>query len=151
MTIAREIMTSEPYTVTPGTPVRDLAAELTARNYSGAPVVDSAGRLVGVVTVSDVIYQRKNLHLPTVIAIFDAVIPIGGGREMDHQISKMLGSTVREIMTDNPTTVDEDMPLEDIATIMSEQGKHLLPVTRGGALVGVIDRSDVLRAIVKGE
>lgn len=150
MTIAKEIMSPEPFTVGPDTEVRELAQTLSEKNYGGAPVVDEDGRVIGVVTVSDLIYQKKNLHLPTVFTIFDAVIPLASAHAIDDQMHKMLGMTVGEIMSEEVVTVDEQTSLEDIATIMSEQGKHLLPVMRGEELVGVIDRSDILRAIVGG-
>ncbi len=150
MPTAKEIMTSDPLTVTPGTKVRELAEKLAQNNYSGAPVVNEEGALVGVVTVSDLIYQRKSLHLPTVFTIFDSVVTLGSAHGLEEQMKKMLGTTVEEIMTANPMTVEEETQLEEIATIMSEQGKHVLPVMRGGRLVGVIDRSDVVKAIVKG-
>ncbi|VAX16972.1 hypothetical protein MNBD_NITROSPINAE03-801 [hydrothermal vent metagenome] len=150
MPIAKQIMTRNPYTVTPETTVRDLARKLTENNYSGAPVLDENGALIGVVTVSDLIFQRKKLHLPTVFTLFDSVITLGSQYEIDDQIKKMLGSTVSEIMTRDVITVDEDAQLEDIATIMSEQGRHFIPVVKDGQLAGVIDRSDIMKAIVKG-
>ncbi|VAX16787.1 hypothetical protein MNBD_NITROSPINAE04-970 [hydrothermal vent metagenome] len=150
MPIAKQIMTRDPYTVTQETAVRDLAEKLTKNNYSGAPVLDEGGALIGVVTVSDLIFQRKKLHLPTVFTLFDSVITLGSQYEVDDQIKKMLGSTVSEIMTREVITVDEDAQLEDIATIMSEQGRHFIPVVKDGQLVGVIDRSDIMKAIVKG-
>ncbi len=150
MPTAKEIMTSDPLTVTPETSVRELAEKLAENNYSGAPVVDEEGAVIGVVTVSDLIYQRKKLHLPTVFTLFDSVVTLGGAHDLEDQFKKILGSTVSEIMTANPITVDEETQLDEIATIMSEEGKHVLPVMRGGKLVGVIDRSDVVKAIVKG-
>jgi len=150
MLIAKQIMTRDPYTVTPETAVRDLAEKLTENNYSGAPVLDEGGALIGVVTVSDLIFQKKKLHLPTVFTLFDSVVTLGAPYEVDDQIKKMLGSTVSEIMTRDAITVDEDAQLEDIATIMSEQGRHFIPVVKDGLLAGVIDRSDVMKAIVKG-
>jgi len=150
MPTAKQIMTRDPYTATPETAVRDLAEKLTENNYSGAPVMDENGALIGVVTVSDLIFQRKKLHLPTVFALFDSVVTLGAPREIDDQIKKMLGSTVSEIMTSDVVTVDEDAQLEDIATIMCEQRRHFIPVVKDGQLVGVIDRSDIMKAIVKG-
>jgi CBS domain-containing protein len=48
-------------------------------------------------------------------------------------------------------TVDENAELEDIATIMSEGKKHLIPVVRGDKVVGIIGKADMVRAIVKSE
>lgn len=151
MPTAKEIMTTEPVTVSPGTSVKELAVILEDNNFTGAPVVDEDGKLVGVVTESDLIDQHKNLHLPTVITIFDWVLPIGGGGETEKELKKMAGSTVADIMSEDVVTVDEDASLEDIATIMSEQKVHFVPVMSGEKLVGIVDRSDVVKAIIKGE
>ncbi len=151
MTTAKQIMSAPIFNVTPETSVLDFAKSLMEHNKTGAPVVDEDGKLKGVVTESDLIYQHKNLHLPTVITLFESVIPLGGTHEMESQIKKMLGSTVSEIMTSDVITVDENAPLEDIATIMVEKGKHFLPVMRGDELVGVINRSDLVRSIIKGD
>ncbi len=149
MTKVKDIMTEDPMTVSPTTSVRDLAVSLIEKNYTGAPVVDEDGTLVGVVTESDLIYQHKNLHLPTVITLFDSVLTLGGSHELETQIKKMLGSEVADIMTKEILSIDEETSLDDVATIMSEKGKHYLPVMRAEKLVGVVDRSDVVRAIIK--
>ncbi|MDH5477702.1 MAG: CBS domain-containing protein [Nitrospinota bacterium] len=148
---ASDIMTKDPFTVSPQTSVRDLALLLAEKNYSGAPVLDQDGKLVGVVTSSDLIYQRKKLHMPTVFTLFDAIIPLGGLHEVDEQMEKMLGRNVADIMSPNPVTVTEQTSMEDIATIMTEGHKHMIPVMRGDKLVGVVDRWDVLRTIVREE
>lgn len=146
---AKDIMTKDPMTVTPKMSVRDLALVLVEKNYTGAPVVDEDGDLVGVVTESDLIYQHKNLHLPTVITLFDSVLTLGGSGEMEAQIKKMLGSEVADIMTAKDIiSIDEETSLDDVATIMSEKGKHYLPVMNGEKLTGVVDRSDIVRAII---
>ena len=150
MLTAKEIMTINPVTVPPEMKVRQLAELLAEKNFNGAPVVNEKKELIGVVTISDLIYQQKTLHLPTVFTLFDSIIPLKGTHEIEEQIQKMLGGTVGEIMTSDPITISEDTTLSEIATIMSEQNKHLLPVMRNEDLAGVVDRSDVMRAIVAG-
>jgi CBS domain-containing protein len=144
---AAQIMTREPFTVTPDASARDLARVLMEKNYGGAPVLDGSGKLIGVVTQSDLIYQKKKLHLPTVFTLFDSIIPLSGLHDVDEQMKKILGQKVADIMSPEVITVTEETPLEEIATIMTEKHKHLLPVMRGEKLVGVIDRWDVLRTI----
>lgn len=151
MSKAKDIMTPYPYTVTPETSVRTLAEELARKHYSGAPVVNGEGILVGVVTESDLIFQHKNLHLPTFFTLFDSAIAIGGTSHLDESLKKMMGATVNEIMSENVVSVDEEATLEDIATVMSDERKHFLPVVKEEKLTGVVDRSDLLRAFVKEE
>ncbi|MDH4184024.1 MAG: CBS domain-containing protein [Nitrospinota bacterium] len=148
---ASDIMTRNPYTVSPRMSVRELTKALAEKNYTGAPVVDEQGKLVGVVTSSDLIYQKKKLHLPTVFTLFDAIIPLGGLHQVDEQMDKMLGHDVADIMSTDLVTVGEDSSLEEIATIMTEEHKHLIPVVSEGKLTGIIDRWDVLKAIVRDE
>ena len=149
MQIAREIMSREVITVTPETPVEELAALLWEKKISGAPVVDETGRLVGVVTESDLIDQAKKLHIPTAITILEAVIFLERAKKVEQEVSKMAGSRVRDICCKAPLTVAPDTPLDEIATIMAEKHLHTLPVVEEGRLVGVIGKSDIIRTLIK--
>ncbi len=147
MPTARDIMHRSPVTVTPATSVRELAELLAETRYEGAPVVDEGGILLGVVTESDIIFQKKNVHLPTFVTFFDAVIPIGG--EDQEEIQKILGSTVGEIMTTDVMTIEPGATLEEIATLMTDVHKSVLPVVEKGKLIGIVDKHDLVVAIVK--
>ncbi|HET98378.1 MAG TPA: CBS domain-containing protein [Desulfurivibrio alkaliphilus] len=149
MPVAREIMSREVVTVGPEMPVEELAALLWAKRISGAPVVDGEGRLVGVVTESDLIDQAKKLHIPTAIAILEAVIFLERGRKVEQEVSKMAGSRVGDICAKNPVTVAPDTPLDEIATIMAEKHLHTLPVMEHEHLVGVIGKSDIIRTLAR--
>lgn len=148
MITAKEAMFTPPFTVSTETTVIDFARAVEDKHLSGAAVVDKEGLLVGVVTESDLIDQHKRLHLPTVITLFDSVLSIDT-HKMGDQMKKMVGARVEDIMTRDVTTVEENASLEDIATIMAEEKKHLIPVMRGKELVGLIDRSHVIRAIIQ--
>jgi CBS domain-containing protein len=147
MLTAKDIMTSTVITVTPEVSVKELAALLLANKIGGAPVVDADRKLLGVVTESDLIDQKKNLHLPTLISIFDSFLYLENPNKADQELKKMMGRTVADIYVKGGVSVQEDTPLSDIATIMSEKKIHTLPVVSGGTLVGVIGKSDLIRAI----
>lgn len=152
MPTVREIMSRDFLKVTPATAVREFAEALEKSGRSGAVVLDEeSGALMGVVTGGDLIDRHKNIHLPTVITIFEWALPLSGRSETERELKKMTAATVGDVMSVDPVTVDADAALEDAATIMSEEKKHFLPVMDGGRLVGVVDRSDVLRAIIKEE
>ena len=150
MLTAKDIMTKDVITVTPDLSVKELAALLLSHRIGGAPVVDADQTLLGVVTESDLIDQSKNVHIPTVISILDSVLYLESPRKMDLEIKKMAGRTVRDICASELVTVTEDTPLSDIATIMSEKKVHTLPVLAAGVLVGVIGKTDLIRAISQG-
>ncbi len=145
---AKEIMTVNPITVTPEVTVTDLARLLASHNIGGAPVVDASGGLLGVVTESDLIDQTKKIHIPTVIAILDSLIFLERPNKMEKDIRKFAGSTVADIYTKHPLTVEEDTPIDELATIMAEKNVHTLPVMRGELLVGVIGKGDIIKTLI---
>lgn len=148
MLIAREIMTTKLITVTPETAVSELAQILATANIGGAPVVDRDGRLLGVVTESDLIDQTKKVHIPTVVAILDSLIFLERPDKMEKEIRKIAGTVVGDIYSKNPVTVTETTPLDEIATIMAKKHVHTLPVMRGEQLVGVIGKGDIIRTLI---
>ncbi|TBV79631.1 MAG: CBS domain-containing protein [Desulfobulbaceae bacterium] len=149
MQCAKDVMTTEVVTVSPEMPVEELAALLWEKRINGAPVVDEAGRLVGVVTESDLIDQVKQLHIPTAISIFEAVIFLDRGRKIEEEVKKMVGRKVLDICTTKALSVDPETPLDKIATIMAEKHVHTLPVLEDGRLVGVVGKADIIRTLVK--
>jgi CBS domain-containing protein len=143
---AKDIMTKDVITVKPATTIEDLARTLIKYQISGTPVVDEDGNLVGIVTENDLIGKNKKLHIPTIVRLFDAFIPLGTSR-LEEEIKRMAASTVGEICTRDVVAVNEDTPMEDIATIMTEKKIHLLPVLRERRLVGIIGKKDLIKGI----
>lgn len=145
---AADIMTKEVITVTPETTVTELAMLLASNDISGAPVLDFSGALVGVVTQNDLIDQKKKVHIPTVITILDSVFYLENPDKMEKEMKKIAGSTVGDIYTKKPRTVNEETLIDEIATLMAEKNVHTLPVMRGESLVGVIGKKDIIRTLI---
>lgn len=148
MVKAKDIMTKEVITVSPDTTVEELGRLLIEKGISGAPVIDSNGRLFGIVTENDLIKQKERFHIPTVVRLFDAFIPLGSTSSMEKEIRRMSASRVSEICTRDVVTVDPEASLQDIATIMSEKGAYLLPVVQSGKIIGIIGKMDVIKGSV---
>ena len=145
---ASDIMTREVHTVTESTPIEELARAFSEKGVSGFPVLDLEGNLVGVVTESDLILQNQRLHIPTAVALFDAVIFLGSSRRLEEEIRRMTATRVEEIMTRDPVSLGEDTPVDEIATLMAEKDVHTLPVVDGeGRLIGVVGKIDVIRSL----
>lgn len=149
MLTAGEIMTKKIITVTPEMGVAELASLLWENKIGGAPVVDAQGQLLGVVTESDLIDQNKKVHIPTVLSILDSMIFLESPAKLDQEIKKMTGTKVADIYSSKPLTVNEATTLEELATVMADRKIHTLPVTSEGRLVGVIGKSDIIRAIFR--
>jgi CBS domain-containing protein len=147
----RDVMTTDVVTFAPDTPVEEAMKGLVEAGVDGAPVVDALGAVVGVLSTDDLIVQDTRLHGPTVISILGAYIELPKWRkEFEEEFHKAAGSTVGEVMEDEPVTVGPDDTIETAATLMHDKDVSRLPVVEGGRLVGVIARGDVLRAIVQG-
>lgn len=145
---AIDIMTKDVITVTPDVTVTALALLLASHGISGAPVLDGAGGLVGVVTENDLIDQKKKIHIPTVVTILDSVIYLENPERIGKEMKKMAGVTVQDIYSPDPVTVSEDTPIDEIATIMAEKKVHTLPVMRGDTLVGIIGKRDIIKTLI---
>ena len=151
MLTARQLMTKNVITVTGETPVRELAKILSDNNISGAPVLDDKAMVIGVVTESDLIDQNKKVHIPTVVAILDSFIFLESPNKMEKELKKMAGITVEDIFAHEVISVQQDTPLDEVATLMAEKKIHTLPVIDGEKLVGVIGKSDIIRALAQGK
>ncbi len=145
---ARDIMTKEILTVTPKTSVSELAELFTTHNINGVPVVDDEGKLLGVVTENDLIYQKKKVHIPTVINILDSVIYLESPEKMKQEMQKITGVTVQDIYTSNVVTIGQETPIDEIATIMAEKNIHTLPVLDNDNLIGVIGKGDIIKTLI---
>jgi CBS-domain-containing membrane protein len=151
MITAKELMSTKVLTATPETSVRELASMLTSHKISGVPVLDANNEVIGVVTESDLIDQKKKVHIPTVMAILDAFVYLESPDTMEKELKKMAGSQVKDIFSRELITVQEDTPLDEIATLMAEKNVHTLPVLAGKKLVGVIGKADIIRTIARGD
>ena len=147
MLTAKDIMTKDVVTVKPDTSLEELAALLVKHQISGAPVVDAKGALFGVITENDLIEQNRRLHIPTVVSFLDAAIYLESSKKFEAEVRRVTATKVGDICTRKVLTVTESTTLTDIATIMSEKKVHILPVVRSGAVVGIVGKRDVVRAV----
>ena len=147
MKTARDIMTRNGVTVKKDQPISDLSKLFIENHFNGVPVLDDAGKVIGVVTQSNLIEQNKNLHIPTVIALFDAVLFLESEKKFESDVKKLTGSKIEDIYHKNPITVSPDTELNEITTIMAEKDVHTLPVLENDKLVGIIGKKDVIRAM----
>ncbi len=145
-----DIMTKDVITVTRDTGIKELAKILTDNRISGTPVVDDDGRVIGIVSESDLVMLQKNLHIPTVVAIFDAVVYLDSLKHFEDELKKMGSTTVNEIYNKNYVAVTPDSLISEAATIMDEKKLGTIPVIQGadGKLVGIIGKVDIVRSLI---
>ncbi len=143
----KDIMTKEVVTVTKETTVMELAEIFAKRHLSSLPVVDQDGVLVGIVTETDLVEQDKNLHIPTVISIFDWVIYLESDKKFEKELKKMTGRTVGDIYSADVVTVTPDSSIADVADLLSSRKINALPVVAGNKLAGIVSRIDLIRSM----
>jgi CBS domain-containing protein len=144
---AHHIMTTEVITVSPQTKVLDLARLFAEHKINGAPVLDDQGRLVGVVTQSNLIDRAKKFELPHVITILDAHFYLERPSTFKKNLERLMGNLVSDIMTTPPVTITADVAVDEIATIMARKNIHTLPVLKDDKLIGIIGKIDIIRAL----
>jgi CBS domain-containing protein len=147
MLTAKDIMTTDPITFSAGLEISQAAARLLEKRINGAPVVDEAGHLIGILCQSDLIATQKKLSIPSLFTLLDGYFPLRSMKNMEKELEKIAALTVEKAMTKKPVTVSPDTPIEEIATLMVEKGFHTLPVLENGRLVGVVGKEDVLRTL----
>ena len=138
-----DVMETDWPTLGPESTVEEAIKLFAEERVSGAPVVED-GRLVGIITEGDLIFQDADVRAPGFLDILGGIVPLGDTDEYRREALKSAGVTVSEVMTDDPVTVTPEATLAETATIMADRRKKILPVVEGGRLVGVITRMDIL-------
>ena len=143
---AREIMNANPPFCDVDTPIREIARRFADEALTGLLVLDEERRLMGVITEEDLIDQQRQLHMPTAIALLDMLIPMGEGR-FERELERMQALKAEDLMSRDVQSVAPDADLTAIASLMSEREVHHLPVLDGDAVVGLISRHELIKAL----
>ncbi|MBI5261310.1 MAG: CBS domain-containing protein [Bradyrhizobium sp.] len=141
---AHQIMTRSVISVTPETTIVEAANMMLERHVSGLPVVDEAGKLVGIVSEGDFI-RRSEIGTQRKRGRWLKFI-LGPGKSASDFVHEH-GRKVSEIMTAPPLTITEDTSLAEIANLMERNNVKRLPVVRGDEVVGIVSRANLLQAV----
>lgn len=147
-----DIMTPDPITVTPQTPLQEAIRILAEKRISGLPVVDDSGRLVGVISETDLMWQETGVEPPPYIMILDSVIYLQNPARYEKEIHKALGQTVGESMTDKPISVKPNQTLKEAAQLMHDKKIRRLPVVdeTNSKVIGILTQGDIIRMMAQG-
>jgi CBS domain-containing protein len=128
-----ELMQTEVQSVAPDAPVNDAALTIADAHVSGLPVVDRAGRLVGVISTTDILASEEEVEDPASrAALYD-------------------GTPVRDLMTPRPVTIGPAATVKEASQMLLYADVHRLFVVDGDRLVGVISTTDIVRAVANGQ
>ena len=144
----RELMTEQVLTVGPEAPIKDVARILVENRISGVPVCDIEGKVLGVVSEGDILYKE---HDPRDARSGGPLGWIVDGTPSFRGWLKSSALTARKAMTAPALTIAPWDTVAEAARIMCERGVNRLPVVEEGRLVGIVTRSDLVRAFVRSD
>lgn len=146
-----EVMTPNPLTVNPHTPLQEAIKILAENHISGLPVVDETTKLVGFLSETDLMWQESGIDPPPYIMFLDSVIYLQNPARYEKEVHKALGQTVGEVMSDQPISVSPQQNLREAAHIMSEKKVRSLPVVNNvHQVVGILTQGDIIRTMANG-
>lgn len=143
-----DVMSRDPIVVRPETPLKEAIQTLAEKRIGGIPVVDDVGKLVGIISETDLMWQETGVTPPAYIMFLDSVIYLQNPATYDRDLHKALGQTVGEVMSKNPVTISPDKTVKEAAQLMHDRKVHRLPVLdSAGQVVGILTRGDIVRAM----
>jgi CBS domain-containing protein len=138
----RDVMTVDPVTVTPGTPLKDLAGIMVTQKTSAVPVLSLKGKIVGVVTESDLLRKEEYQQDPD-------------GHHWAHLSYRTrraiaTAETAGDLMSTHPATVGPEAIVAEAARLMDRHEVTCLPVVdEHGKLLGAVSSRDLLRVFLR--
>lgn len=142
-----DIMRRDAPTVTPDDSIATIAKLLVDHALPGLPVVEN-GKLIGIITESDIIVREAEVDVPTPVPFLDAIFMADAGPDFDDELRRVLAVNARELMTAPVVSVRSSATLSEVATLMIERNVNPLPVLDNQlTLIGLVSRADLVRVI----
>lgn len=141
-----DVMTRDVVVIEKSAPFKEILRRMEESDVSALPVVDAGGRLVGIVSESDLLVKESRADE----AIIEERLFEGRRRRLER--GKAEGLVARELMTSPAVTVGPDATLPQAAHLMRDHGVKRLPVTdMNGRVVGIVSRRDLLTVFLRSD
>jgi CBS domain-containing protein len=140
-----DVMTEDVFTTSPGTPLREVAEKMLQYGISGMPVVDAEGYVVGVVSETDILFKER--VAPERDGLVDWLVHYGE----DPPAAKLAARTVGQAMSSPAVTIKSRRSVAEAAALMLDLDVTRLPVVDGDRLVGIVTRTDLVRAFTRAD
>ncbi len=149
MQTARELLVEDFFSVSSDATLKEIFTLFLKERPAGILVQDDDGTYYGVVTESDLVEQQASLHLPAMIALLEGVFVFDNPFKLESQVAKMSAVRAEDICSKEVKKISPSTSLQEIASIMTEEKFHFLPVEEDGRIIGVVSKKEVLYAIAK--
>ena len=140
----KDFMTKSPITVKPTDTLGSVVSLLAYRNISGCPVTRGS-RLVGIVTQTDIVRTldvygkiNKRSAMPFIVAMIKSKDP-------KNELHKVLKTKVKLFMNEKAISIDTEEDIYKAAALMHKHNIDRLPAVKGGRLVGIITKKDIVK------
>lgn len=145
---ARDIMTKAVKTVGLSTPVRDIANLLVKHQISAVPVVDKNRHVLGIVSEGDLL-RRTEAGTEYRRSWWSDLLADPSTKAREYVKSR--GSHARDVMTPSVVCAGPLTEVAEIAGMMEKRGIKRVPIVKGGALAGIVSRSDLVRVVARAK
>jgi CBS domain-containing protein len=139
-----DVMTEKVFTVAPDTPLKTVATRMLEYGVSGMPVVDG-DRVLGVISETDILFKERTA--PDRKGLVDWLVHYAE----DPPLAKLEARTAGQAMTTPAVTIASGRSVADAAELMLELRIDRLPVVDSGQLVGIVTRTNLVRAFTRGD
>ncbi|MDW7739394.1 MAG: CBS domain-containing protein [Bacillota bacterium] len=144
----KDIMTTEVVTVSTSDSVEQCAKLLQEHNISGLPVLNEAGKVVGMVTEGDLIRRASRVKAPGYLEILGGLIYLGSPKKFVEELQRAMSLEAGQLMTKKVISILPDDSVERAATLMVENNISRLPVIDSSEkLVGIVSRRDIMSCL----
>jgi len=144
-------MSPDPLTVDPETPVKDIAQMMLENRNRSLPVVDTDGKVLGVVAEEHLVHQDATIHFPTFPHFLDRYIMLPSSlNRFQKELRQAVGSVAHDVMEEEYKAVNPADSVEKVATLMVDKDLEYVLVVEEEKLRGVITRADILKTLTEG-
>ena len=141
--VLASIMEADPYTLPAATPVREAMRAFVDLKVGGLPLVDEQGHPAGFVSDGDVMRYLADKH-PLITGSY-SLVEAANSQTFDERLRELIELPVSAIATDKLVAIEAGSSLEEVCNLLATRRLKKVPVVRDGAIVGTVNRSDVLR------
>jgi CBS domain-containing protein len=139
---AGDVMTTGAATTHPESSLADAARIMLDHRISGLPVVDAAGKLVGVITERDFLRRGKD----DARRWLDVLLGETSGQDTADQLNDR---RVADVMSTDPLTIDVETSVSEITELMERHNVRRIPVIAHGKVAGIVSVTDLLLALMR--
>lgn len=149
--IVAEIMRKDVPAVAPEASVARVAKLMVDYDVAGIAVMEN-GKIIGIITESDIIAREADVEAPTPVPFLDAIFVADAGRPYEEEVRRALAVNAAMLMSAPVISIRHDATLHEVASVMIEREVHPLPVVdEANRYVGIVSRKDLVRVIAELE